>query len=360
MKANSCSRRSRGQFFEVEVLDDDVHALFAAADRRGQTRWLPSPGSRSSGTRPRPCCRRRPRPTSRSAAHSVPDLPTPRRPQIRRLVVPQRRIPRPRTTAARRPGKAHLGTPPASRGTTGEIVGTGSSTPQVMGDRFFQPATSSSTPRHTSGGNGFDPETREAGRRLGGIGRDTAEQGQALRLMAERIQMRPGMFHHGENPGGAAAWSVFRRAVGIAMTSVQRVEVAGQVRRVNRHATEARLLQVVHAGRTEGVEPGGGHGGMLRGQADRIGWVLLSYPMGRGGGRPPAAAAIPFRRNTRRFHNTGRVEETGASHLLPGMAFASCELIHVFHNTYTPLSADTDELAIHAHPVRLLQLQLAG
>ena len=54
----------------------------------------------------------------------------------------------------------------------------------------------------------FDAQAGEAGRRLGRIGRDAAEQRQVVRLVAEGIDMGPGMFHHGQHAGGAAARAV--------------------------------------------------------------------------------------------------------------------------------------------------------
>src|SRR5438552_7472703 len=83
------------------------------------------------------------------------------------------------------------------------------------------------------------------------------------------------MFHHGEHARGATARSMFGGAVGVAMAPVQSVEVAGQVRRVDRHAAETRLLQVVNVRRQQQVEPGWGHGGMLPVQEETLTSLLL-------------------------------------------------------------------------------------
>src|SRR5690349_826183 len=93
--------------------------------------------------------------------------------------------------------------------------------------------------------------------------------------MAESIQERPRMFHHGEHAGGATAWAVRLGLIGVAMAAMQGVEVAGPVRRVDGHATEARLLQVVDTSRHQRVEPGGRHGERLRGSKETITMVVL-------------------------------------------------------------------------------------
>ena len=93
---------------------------------------------------------------------------------------------------------------------------------------------------------------------------DAAEHLKFIRLVAESIYMRAGMFHHGQDARRAGPWPVFRGAVGVAVSPVQGVEVAGLVRRVDRHAREARLLQVVNACRQQGIQQGGRHDGMIR------------------------------------------------------------------------------------------------
>ena len=70
-----------------------------------------------------------------------------------------------------------------------------------------------------------------------------------LFLVAVGIHVGAGMFHHREHSRGAATGAVVRWVVSVAVPAVKGVEIAGEVRRMDGHAAEARLLQIVDARR---------------------------------------------------------------------------------------------------------------
>src|SRR5262245_46100330 len=77
--------------------------------------------------------------------------------------------------------------------------------------------------------------------------------------MAQRIDVRAGVLHHGQHARGAGARAVRLWLVGVAVAAVQGVKVARAVRRIDGRAGEARLFEVVNPGPAKGFQPGRSH-----------------------------------------------------------------------------------------------------
>src|SRR5207245_151290 len=69
-------------------------------------------------------------------------------------------------------------------------------------------------------------------------------EAQVARLVAERVDVRPAVLHHRQDPGRARSRTVFLGAIRVAMPAVQRVEVTRLVRGMNRHPGVPWLLEV--------------------------------------------------------------------------------------------------------------------
>src|SRR5437764_430932 len=66
------------------------------------------------------------------------------------------------------------------------------------------------------------------------------------RLTAQRVEVRAAVLHHREHPGCSGSRPVLLRAIRIAMAPMQAVEVARFMGGMDRHAREARLLEIDH------------------------------------------------------------------------------------------------------------------
>src|SRR5262249_14141521 len=108
--------------------------------------------------------------------------------------------------------------------------------------------------------------------------RNTLVEQQVARLVAQRVDVRAAVLHHRQHARRARTRTVSLRTVGVAVTAMKRVEVSRLVRGVNRHAGEARLLEIENLRALHDVPQGCG---------------IHGHDYGRGTAQEPAASWCP-------------------------------------------------------------------
>src|SRR5262249_42400445 len=67
---------------------------------------------------------------------------------------------------------------------------------------------------------------------------------EVARLMAQRVDVRAAVLHHGQHARRARPRPVFLRPIRVAMAAMERVKIPGLVRGMDRHAGEPWLLEI--------------------------------------------------------------------------------------------------------------------